>query len=118
MKRMRLDVVVRAIVLGLATWAVLAGNVASAAVIVVPNSLAAVEGNVSNGFPFNIGDSGLPSQRYQQVFAASEFLSLAGPHFITQIAFRPNATFGGGGSQPPSPISNSTCRPPAPPPTS
>jgi hypothetical protein len=78
--------------LGLATLAVLAGNVASAAVIVVPNSLAAVESGNANAAPFNIGFFGLSSARYQQVFAASEFSSLSGPQLITQIAFRPDAT--------------------------
>jgi hypothetical protein len=61
---------------------------------VVPNHLAAVEGNANNGFPFNIEYFGLSSQRYQQVFAASEFPSLSEPHFITHIAFRPDAYSG------------------------
>jgi hypothetical protein len=51
-------------------------------------------------FPFNIGDptivnGGLASQRYQQVYAASEFDTLGGLELlITQILFRPDATFG------------------------
>jgi hypothetical protein len=63
---------------------------AGAVVIVAPNSLAAVEGNSNNGFPFNILSHGRSEQRYQQVFAASEFSALAGPHRVTQIAFRPD----------------------------
>ena len=60
-------------------------------VIVVPNGLAAVEGNSNNAFPFNIAN---PSQRYQQVFGASDFAVLSGPQLITQIAFRPDAVTG------------------------
>ena len=68
--------------------------------IVAPNNLATTEGDASNGFPFNISDStivegGLASQRYQQVYAASEFDTLRGLELlITQILFRPDATFG------------------------
>ncbi|MDH3576538.1 MAG: hypothetical protein OEO71_01800 [Gammaproteobacteria bacterium] len=54
-----------------------------AATIVVPNSVASSDGNISNGFPFD------DPMRYQQVFAASEFSAFARPQFITQIAFRP-----------------------------
>ena len=60
------------------------------AAIVVPNSLAAVEGNANNGFPFNLADFGTTSMRYQQAFAASEFASLGGPTLITGMAFRPD----------------------------
>jgi hypothetical protein len=81
-------------VLGLATWVVLAGSVAHAAVIVVPQSLAATEGNSANLLPFSIGAAGLSSQRYQQVFAASAFAPLSGPHFITHLAFRPESGVG------------------------
>jgi hypothetical protein len=59
--------------------------------IVVPNSLETVEGNTNNGLPFSIGTFGLTSQRYQQVYAASEF---PGPLLITAILFRPDAFFG------------------------
>jgi hypothetical protein len=63
--------------------------------VVVPNSLAGVEGNSNNGFPFNIATFGLSSQRYQQVYDASQFAALAaGGELITQIAFRPDVTFG------------------------
>ena len=63
---------------------------AQAETIVSPNNLATQEGDVNNIYPF--GES--PSARNQQVFAASDFSSLAGPALITQIAFRPDATFG------------------------
>ncbi len=64
-------------------------DTAQAATIVVPNSLAAREGNTNNSFPFNTGPS-----RYQQVYAASEFASSAEPELIAQILFRPDAVFG------------------------
>lgn len=60
--------------------------------LVVPNELAKVEGNLNNDWPFNIGKGA--SQRYQQVYAASNFASLSGPQSITQIAFRPDAGAG------------------------
>jgi hypothetical protein len=59
--------------------------------VVVPNSARTIEGDLNNSFPFNIGIIGLPSQRYQQVYAASQFGSGG---LITQIVFRPDATFG------------------------
>jgi hypothetical protein len=77
-----------------AVWIVGGLGVSSATTIVAPNSLATVEGNANNGFPFNITEFNLSSQRYQQVFAASEFLSLSGPQLLTQIAFRPDAEGG------------------------
>ena len=64
------------------------GGVATADTIVVPNSLASVEGNTNNAFPFIIGGVSVPSMRYQEVFGASQF---PGPGLITQIAFRPDA---------------------------
>ena len=67
---------------------------AQAATVVVPNGLASIEGNTNNGFPFNLELFGLSSQRYQQVFAASDFAFLSEPQLITQIAFRPDAEFG------------------------
>ncbi len=78
----------RTVLLGLAMWVALAGGVAHAAVIVVPNTLETTEGNVFTAFPFSLSGNFPP--RYQQVFAASEFTSLSGPKFITQIAFRPD----------------------------
>lgn len=63
-------------------------------IVVVPNNLAAVEGNSNNGFPFNISFFGIPSQRYQQVYAASQFSAVTGPALVTQIRFRPDATLG------------------------
>ena len=63
-------------------------NQAQAAAIVVPNALASQEGNSNNTFAF--GDA----NRYQQVYASSEFSSLSGPALITGISFRPDAQFG------------------------
>jgi hypothetical protein len=59
--------------------------------VVVPNSARTVEGNNNNSYPFNLTPFGLPSQRYQQLYAASQF---GGGGLITQIIFRPDATFG------------------------
>ena len=59
--------------------------------IVVPNSARTIEGDINNSYPFNITEFGLSSQRYQQVYAASQF---GGGGLITQIIFRPDATFG------------------------
>ena len=59
--------------------------------IVVPNSASTTEGDINNSYPFNLTAFGLSSQRYQQVYAASQF---GGGGLITQIVFRPDATFG------------------------
>jgi len=77
---------------GVALLAIGAVAPAQAATIVAPNNLASTEGNSSSAFPFDLGASS--SQRYQQVFAASEFASLSGPQLLTQIAFRPDTIFG------------------------
>jgi hypothetical protein len=60
---------------------------AQAQTIIAPNTLATTEGNaLINTAPFN------NISRYQQIYNASEFASLSGPAFITQIAFRPDAS--------------------------
>ena len=59
--------------------------------VVVPNSLTTTEGNSNNGYPFDLGQTGLSSQRYQQLYAGSQF---SGGGLITQIVFRPDATAG------------------------
>lgn len=61
--------------------------------IVVPGDLASVEGNINNDFPFNIGALNIPSLRYQQVYAASEFSALL-PNggYITHVSFRVDGT--------------------------
>jgi hypothetical protein len=59
--------------------------------VVVPNSARTAEGNSNNSYPFNITPFGLPSQRYQQLYAASQFGSGG---LITQIIFRPDAFAG------------------------
>jgi hypothetical protein len=59
--------------------------------VVVPNSARTVEGNINNGYPFDLTQTGLSSQRYQQVYAASQF---PGAGLITQIIFRPDAFAG------------------------
>ena len=66
------------------------GN-ANAAIVVVPNAAAIVEGNSNGGYPLHTGAF---SVRYQEVFGASEFSSLPGPEWITTIAFRPDGTHG------------------------
>ena len=62
--------------------------------IVVPADLADVEGTSWNNFPFSIGGLDELSQRYQQVYAASEFSALAEPGLITALAFRPDFEVG------------------------
>jgi hypothetical protein len=63
-------------------------------IVVVPQGAAAVEGNSSLIGPFDTNVFGVPSQRYQQVFAASALVSTPQPHLITHMAFRPDATHG------------------------
>jgi hypothetical protein len=61
---------------------------------IVPSALAAVEGNGNNQWPFNNGFPSFEltgSERYQQVYAASEFPAAM---LITAIEFRPDGTFG------------------------
>lgn len=84
----------RGVVLGLALSPVLTVGVAAAQTVVVPNNLATVEGNANNIFPFQTPGPTPPSMRYQQVFAASQFAALSGPVLITEIAVRPDASFG------------------------
>ena len=55
---------------------------------VIPNTLAAAEGNEKSEF---LTGNGAPAVHYQQVFAASQF---SGPGVITEIAFRPDAVIG------------------------
>ena len=59
----------------------------AAADAIVPASLAAVEGNTNNIYPFNFG-----SMRYQQVYAASEFG--LDPIYIDAMLFRPDSEAG------------------------
>ena len=58
--------------------------------VVVPNSLAAVEGNWGNDWPLNFPYA--RGQRYQQAYVASEFPAY--PIVISEIRFRPDATEG------------------------
>lgn len=70
----------------------LAGHARADLMVVVPNHLATIDGNGANGFPF--GDSpNTPTQRYQQVYAGSEFAALGGPALITEITFRAGSRF-------------------------
>jgi hypothetical protein len=57
--------------------------------VVVPNANATVEGASNNNIPFS---STTTHFHYQQVYAASEFAGLSGPHRIRGMQFRPNAT--------------------------
>lgn len=79
----------------LCRWAVLCtaclGLVFGAAVV-APGSLAGVEGNGNNGYPFSIGAQ---TMRYQQVYDSSQFAAFGGPRVITGIAFRPDLQTGG-----------------------
>ncbi len=67
-------------------------SAALAATVVVPNAQTSVEGNAANSFPLNNGIVPLNDQRYQQVYAASEFSG--GAVYISEIAFRPDANIG------------------------
>lgn len=58
---------------------------ARAATIVVPGSSTGAEGNLNQGFPFNIDLFSRDSQRYEQLYDAKEF---SGPMRITGIDFR------------------------------
>ncbi len=60
--------------------------------IVVPGDLADMEANEGNSFPFNIAMSGFDSQRYQQVYDASEFGM--DPLSISGLMFRPDTLAG------------------------
>lgn len=62
--------------------------------VTTPSAVTPTEGNVNNGFPFNLEAFNPPNQRYQQVFAASEFSLLTTPGYITHLRFRPDAEFG------------------------
>ena len=54
--------------------------------LVVPNTNANVEGNFGNEYPFDIGAEGRLNQRYQQVYASSQFGAVPpGGAFITAI---------------------------------
>jgi hypothetical protein len=66
-----------------------AGLPVAADFIIVPNELAAAEGNVPS--QFLTGAYIFASVRYQQVFAGSQF---SGVGRITEIAFRPDAVHG------------------------
>jgi len=80
----------RCVTIGLSGLLALASSSnAIAATIVSPSADTSVEGNSNNVFPFDIG---LSSQRYEQVYRATEFGS--GPLLITGLAFRPDAEFG------------------------
>lgn len=76
---------------GLVAASLMVGSL-PAALLVVPGANQLVEGNSNNGFPFNISDFGVPSQRYQQVYDAGEFpVSIIE---ITDIRFRPDDVAG------------------------
>jgi hypothetical protein len=62
--------------------------------VVIPNTNTTVEGDTANAFPFHIGYYALPSMRYQQVYAASEFTCPGVERIITKVAFRPDAIVG------------------------
>ena len=79
----------RCLTIGLSGFLALAASPnAIAAAIVSPSAQTSVEGNDNNGFPFNIALFNLSSQRYEQVYSATEFGS--GPLLITGLAFRPD----------------------------
>jgi PEP-CTERM motif len=76
---------------GLALVATLS-TVSSALTLVAPGAWTSTEAPTNNTFPF--GSSGV---RYQQVYAASEFVSAGGPILISAIKFRRDGPTGGTG---------------------
>jgi hypothetical protein len=87
-------VIKRLLMVGMAVLLALAwSSSATAVTIVSPSANTSVEGNGNNIFPFDIGPPAFASQRYQQVYRASEFGS--SPLLITGLVFRPDAQFGG-----------------------
>lgn len=67
-------------------------NTSTQTAVVVPAANNNVEGDIDNGYPYDIFPFGLTAQRYQQVYAAGEFGATSG--LITQIRFRPDASAG------------------------
>ncbi|MBV6491606.1 MAG: PEP-CTERM sorting domain-containing protein [Fimbriimonadaceae bacterium] len=66
------------------------GSVTLAQAVVVPNSLAAAEGNSSETLPFY--STGF--MRFQQVYDASQFSAMSGGAFISAMRFRPDSVQG------------------------
>ena len=64
----------------------------SAPTAVVPSSSANAEGDFGNGFPFHISAFGIPSMRYQQIYAGSQFGGGSG--VIDKIRFRKDVNAG------------------------
>ncbi|MBN9522630.1 VCBS repeat-containing protein, partial [bacterium] len=60
---------------------------------VVPAASTNADANFNNSFPFNIGGFGIPSMRYQQIYAASQFGGAAG--VIDALRFRQDAGYSG-----------------------
>jgi len=83
----------RRVAVGLLMWAAL-GEAALADFVVSPGPAALREGNLNSGFPFNLPFFGLTAMRYQEVYSSGDFASLGGPVYLTQLAFRPDATNG------------------------
>ena len=93
--------------LALLTFVVLLGQaqLVPADIVVAPGDNAAVEGEISNFYPFAIdiddpdndlfNANPLTSQRYQQVYAGSLFGGYTAPLAIERISFRPDSVYGG-----------------------
>jgi hypothetical protein len=77
-----------------AAWLTFGTMGAARGAAIVPGNLENTEGNTNHILPFNSSYYPMPSSRYQQVFAASEFSSLSEPFPIAQILFRPDADWG------------------------
>ena len=57
--------------------------------VISPGSAVGAPSNAANFFPFSASSiAGVPSMRYQQVYAAGDFASTGGPITIRQLAFR------------------------------
>jgi sugar lactone lactonase YvrE len=68
-------------------------SIPSTVTVVVPNTRARTEGNFDCDYPFNVlaTHPSNVSNRFQQIYPASEFSALSEPMLITQIAFRPDS---------------------------
>ena len=71
-----------------------AGMKTTAQTVVVPRIMQGAEGNFYSCYPFDVGIYNFKSMRYQQVYAAYEFMDVAGPVLITRIGFRPDGRYG------------------------
>lgn len=81
-----------AIALGALALASIAAAPTFAQNVVAPGAQEFTDGNSQNRLPFDTAGASLASERYQQVYRASEFGAITAPSLITAIAFRPDGS--------------------------